>query len=410
MGIVDFTNPNARRWFADKLRALLDDGVDSFKTDFGERIPTDVAYFDGSDPVKMHNYYSYLYNKTVFDLLREERGDGDAAVFARSATAGCQQFPVHWGGDCSSTYESMAESLRGGLSLSLSGFGFWSHDIGGFEGLPRADIYKRWIAFGLMSSHSRLHGSSSYRVPWHYDDEAVDVLRHFTRLKCSLMPYLFAQACAARDQGTPMMRPMMLEFPDEPGMDYLDRQYMLGDSLLVAPVMSEDGDVEYYVPKGRWTNFQTGETIAGPRWVREHHDFLSLPLLVRPNAIVAVGNRRDVPDYDFADGVTFRVYEMDRGCSATAEVPTLTGETALALTVVRTGDELQITAQGQSRDWRVFLVGVRNVSSVDGGSVSFDEAGTMILPEEHAKRMTIRFDEVPRNGHAKRLLVGVETG
>ncbi len=194
MAVVDFTNPAARQWFGDQLRRLCDMGVDTFKTDFGERIPTDVVYYDGSDPFKMHNYYAFLYNQTVFDVLRERRGEHDAVVFARAATAGGQQFPVHWGGDSDSTFESMAESLRGGLSLGLSGFGFWSHDIGGFEGLPRADLYKRWIAFGLLSSHSRLHGSSSYRVPWLFDEEAVNVLRMFTRLKCRLMPYLYRHA------------------------------------------------------------------------------------------------------------------------------------------------------------------------------------------------------------------------
>lgn len=125
----------------------------------------------------MHNYYSYLYNKVVFDVLVEKRGAGEAVLFARSGTAGSQQLPVHWGGDCSATYESMAETLRGGLSLSLSGFGFWSHDISGFENTAPADVYKRWSAFGLLSSHSRLHGSKSYRVPWLFDDEAVAVVR-----------------------------------------------------------------------------------------------------------------------------------------------------------------------------------------------------------------------------------------
>ena len=181
MGIVDFTNSDACRWYGDKLGALLDMGVDCFKTDFGERIPTDVVYADGSDPHKMHNYYSYLYNKVVFDVLEAKRGAGEAVLFARSGTAGSQQYPVHWGGDCYSSFESMAESLRGGLSLCLSGFGFWSHDIGGFEGTPPVEVYKRWIAFGLLSSHSRLHGSSSYRVPWQFDDEAVDTLRFFTK-------------------------------------------------------------------------------------------------------------------------------------------------------------------------------------------------------------------------------------
>jgi alpha-D-xyloside xylohydrolase len=206
MAIVDFTNPKACDWFASKLELLLDMGVDCFKTDFGERIPTDVVYYDGSDPVKMHNYYTYLYNKVVFELLERKRGKGEAVLFARSATVGGQKFPVHWGGDCWSDYESMAESLRGGLSLTMSGFGFWSHDIGGFESTSTPDVYKRWCAFGLLSTHSRLHGSSSYRVPWAYDEEAVQVVKFFTRLKASLMPYLFRNAIETSKLGVPSMR------------------------------------------------------------------------------------------------------------------------------------------------------------------------------------------------------------
>jgi len=226
MGIVDFTNPAACQWFKDKLGALLDMGVDSFKTDFGERIPTDVLYFDCSDPLQMHNYYTQLYNKVVFELLEDKRGKGEAALFARSATAGGQQFPVHWGGDCEATYESMAESLRGGLSLGLSGFGYWSHDIGGFEQSSPPDLYKRWVQFGLLSSHSRLHGSTSYRVPWLYDEEAVDVLRFFTKLKMRLMPYLFSKSVESSRIGIPLMRAMVLEFGNDPTCDYVDRQYM----------------------------------------------------------------------------------------------------------------------------------------------------------------------------------------
>ena len=191
MGLVDFTNPEATNWYIAKLKTLLDMGVDCFKTDFGERIPVDVEYFDGSDPWCMHNYYTQLYNKAVFDLLTRERGEGEAVLFARSATVGGQQFPVHWGGDCSASYASMAESLRGGLSFTMSGFSFWSHDIGGFELTASPDVYKRWLQFGLLSTHSRLHGSKSYRVPWLFDEEAVDVCRKFTKLKISLMPYIY---------------------------------------------------------------------------------------------------------------------------------------------------------------------------------------------------------------------------
>ncbi len=280
LAFVDFTNPDARTWYAGKLRALVDMGVDAFKTDFGERIPTDVRYFDGSDPERMHNYYTYLYNQTVFDMLRAAKGEGEAVVFARSATTGGQKFPVHWGGDNMATYPSMAETLRGGLSLGMSGFGFWSHDISGFTDTATPDLYKRWVAFGLLSSHSRLHGSTSARMPWLFDDEAIDVLRFFNNLKRRLMPYLLDKAREAHAHGIPMLRAMVLEFPDDPTCRYLDTQYMLGDALLVAPVFSPRGDVSYYLPKGEWRNLLTGEVAQGGAWRSETHDYFSMPLWV----------------------------------------------------------------------------------------------------------------------------------
>ncbi len=299
MGIVDFTNPAAKKWFQDKLARIIDMGVDALKTDFGERIPTDVVWFDGSDPERMHNFYSQAYNEAVWEILEAKKGKGEAVLFARSATAGGQKYPVHWGGDCWSTFEAMAESLRGGLSLGLCGFGYWSHDIGGFEGLPPAELYKRWVAFGLLSSHSRLHGSTSYRVPWAYDDEAVDVLRFFTKLKHRLMPYLWEKALEAAETGVPMMRSMHVEFPSDPACDTLDRQYMLGDKLLVAPVFSFDGSVTYYVPEGTWTHLISRETVTGPKWVTETHSALSMPILVRPGSELRLGTRDDRPDYDY---------------------------------------------------------------------------------------------------------------
>lgn len=390
MGLVDFTNPDACRWFGDKLRGLLRMGVDCFKTDFGERIPTDVVYHDGSDPLKMHNFYTHLYNQTVFGVLEEERGRGEAVVFARSATAGGQQFPVHWGGDSTATFESMAESLRGGLSLALSGFGFWSHDIGGFEQTAVADVYKRWCAFGLLSSHSRLHGSSSYRVPWFYDEEAVDVLRHFTQLKCQLMPYLWSTAVQAHQTGLPMMRAMMLEFPDDPGCDYLDRQYMLGESLLVAPVFRHDGVVDYYLPARRWTHFLTGEVADGGSWRRESYDFFSLPLWVRPNSIIPVGAENARPDYDFADNVTFHVFGLVEGTAVSVSVPTLTGEPDMTLHVHRDGDIVHIRAEGASKLWRVLWRGETAVGSITGGVSQMQNTDILVLPDELTAPLTIQ--------------------
>jgi alpha-D-xyloside xylohydrolase len=390
MGIVDFTNPEARRWYAGKLRALIDMGVDCFKTDFGERIPTDVVYWDSSDPVKMHNYYPYLYNRTVFELLQEERGEGEVVLFARSATAGGQRFPVHWGGDCTATFESMAESLRGGLSLSLSGFGFWSHDIGGFEHTPSPAVYQRWCAFGLLSSHSRLHGNSSYRVPWLIDDESVQVLRFFTRLKCGLMPYLFGTAFEAHRTGVPMMRAMMLEFPDDPACEYLDRQYMLGESLLVAPVFSEDGSVSYYLPHGRWTSLLTGEVLMGPRWVRERHGAMSIPLLVRPNSVIPVGGRDDRPDYDYGEGLTLQVYELAEGEPVNVMVPTVTGSPGSEYTLRRTRDEIRVDRRGKSDPWQILLVGLESVESAEDCEVVITGKGIQIVPRPDLDQVIVR--------------------
>ncbi|MDF1512894.1 MAG: alpha-xylosidase, partial [Anaerolineae bacterium] len=395
MGLVDFTNPEASRWFADKLRTLIEMGVDCFKTDFGERIPTDVVYHDGSDPLLMHNYYTFLYNQTVFQVLEQVLGKGEAAVFARSATAGGQQFPVHWGGDSTATFESMAESLRGGLSLCLSGFAFWSHDMGGFTHTASADVYKRWCAFGLLSSHSRLHGASSYRVPWLFDEAghtgptASDVLRFFTNLKCRLMPYLFDAAVEAHKHGIPVMRAMPLAFPGDPGCDTLDRQYMLGESLLVAPVLSADGKVDYYLPPGRWTHILNGEVIEGGRWVRETHGYLSLPLLARPNAIIPIGANTQKPDYNFADGVTFHVFELEDGTTVSASVPTLKGTLGMVLKARRTGRALHFKAEGTSTGWSILLRNIVGVTGVKGGTVLKESQGIRVTPAESVHTLTI---------------------
>jgi len=254
---------------------------------------------------------------------------------------------VHWGGDSTATFESMAESLRGGLSLCLSGFGFWSHDIGGFEHTASADVYKRWCAFGLLSSHSRLHGSGSYRVPWLFDEAgytgptASDVLRTFTKLKCRLMPYLYGAAVEAHERGVPAMRAMLLEFPDDPGCDTLDRQYMLGGSLLVAPVFSPDGTVD------------------------------------------------DRPDYDYADGVTFHVFQLQDGAAASARVPALTGATALSLEASRRGQKIQIRTTGASRAWSVLLRGIDAVECAEGGTAQPDPLGTRLAPAAGSRSMTV---------------------
>ncbi|PTB35181.1 glycoside hydrolase family 31 protein [Trichoderma asperellum CBS 433.97] len=326
MGLVDFTNPEATKWFAGCMEQLFNTGVDSIKTDFGERIPTgDVEWYDKNvDPSKMHNYYSFIYNKVVYEALQKRYGENEAVLFARSSTAGSQRFPLQWGGDCESTPEAMAESLRGGLSLGLCGFSFWSVDIGGFEGYPPPWIYKRWVAFGLLTSHSRLHGSNSYRVPWTIDNDdqgeqsCSKTLARWTALKARLMPYFYTQAVEAIAGGLPLsVRAMCLEFPEDPTSWYLDRQFMIGSKLLVAPIFEESGEAEFYLPEGRWTNFFTGEVKLGPRWVKETHDFDTLPFYVRENTVLVLGKegeRRTV--YDYIKEVEVRLYHVSAGAMA----------------------------------------------------------------------------------------------
>ncbi len=370
MALVDFTNPDATAWFQDKIRTLLRQGIDAIKTDFGERIPVDVVWHDGSDPYLMHNWYTQLYNEAVFEVIEQERGAGEAVLFARSATTGGQRMPVHWGGDNSSTFPSMAESLRGGLSMSMSGFGFWSHDIGGFEGSPDPAVFKRWVAFGLLSSHSRLHGSQSYRVPWRFDtgDEepgqsAVEVTRRFAELKAELMPYLYQAGLEAHETGVPLMRPMQLAFPHDRAVEYLDQQYLLGPDLLVAPVFSAEGDVEYYLPAGRWTNLLTGEVADGGTWRRERHDFSSVPLWVREGAVLVTTPGATDVEYDYTADALVTVYPG--GADREVRVTNPADGREVRFAVVHDDDGVRVTAS-HALDFRARLAGGEPVVAVDG--------------------------------------------
>ncbi len=366
MALVDFTNKDACAWYQEKLAGLLSMGVDCFKTDFGERIPVEgICYHDGSDPKKMHNYYTYLYNKVVYEILEKKRGKGEAVLFARSATAGGQQFPVHW-----------EESLRGGLSLMMSGFGYWAHDIGGFESTSTPDVYKRWVAFGLLSSHSRLHGSTSYRVPWAYDEEAVDVVRFFTKLKARLMPYLYKTAVITSKTGIPTMRSMVLEFTEDRTCHYTDRQYMLGDSLLTAPIFNEEGMADYYLPAGRWTDFFTGEVKTGGSWIKEKHGYLSVPLLVKENSIVALGARDDRPDYDYGDGVELRIYELEDGVRVSDVVFGMDNAEEVKMSAERAGNVITVNVMSD-KAYSVRLVN-RKAVSVAGGDMTLEGNDTIV--------------------------------
>jgi alpha-D-xyloside xylohydrolase len=277
----------------------------------------------------------------------------------------------------------MAESIRGGLSLGLTGFGFWSHDIGGFESTAPADLFKRWVAFGLLSSHSRLHGSKSYRVPWAYDEEAVEVTKFFAKLKAKLMPYIFNSANDSSTLGLPMMRAMLLEFQDDLAAETLDRQYMFGDSLLVAPILNEEGDVSFYLPKGKWTHLLTNEIVDGGTWIHEHHDYLSLPLYARPNSIIAMGSDEYNADYDYAKNVELHLFQPEDGKTTSVTVRNTKSEVELAVTATRFGNELVVNAtETTGKPWSLLVRGISEISKVDNVKIEATELGMKLIPEQ----------------------------
>lgn len=386
--IIDFTNPYAREWFKEKLREKMDTGVYAFKTDFGETIPTeDVVYFDGSDPQKMHNYYTYLYNSTVFETVEEYFGKGNGIIFGRSATVGTQKLPLQWAGDSYSSYGSMAETLRGGLSLSLAGFGFWSHDMSGFEKTATPDLYKRWCAFGLLSTHSRLHGSETYRVPWLFGEESVEVLRFFTKLKCRLMPYVFAKSYEASETGIPVLRPMLLEFDRDFICRMLDMQYMFGDALLVAPIFSENGTVEYYLPEGSWTNILTGEKLSGEKMHAGKFDYFALPLLAREDCIIPMGNCENTTDYDYADGVELHVYTLRN--AAECVVYGRDGEKELSLRMERQEECIDVSVSSSGKTYSI-VFHTENSFEAFGKNILSHSGCVQIDPDPNSTKYQIR--------------------
>jgi alpha-D-xyloside xylohydrolase len=267
----------------------------------------------------------------------------------------------------------MAESLRGGLSLTMCGFGYWSHDIGGFESKASAAAYKRWVAFGLMSSHSRLHGSTSYRVPWLYDEEAVDVVRHFTRVKCQLMPYLMHASLQAHQKNTPMMRAMVLEHAEDPTCRTLDRQYYLGDSLLVAPVFHEKR-AEYYLPQGNWTHLTSGEVREGGRWFFDEQSFFELPVWVKENSAIALGDQTEQVDYPLDNNLCLLLGKLDGQTPIDVGVNSAAGEALTSFTVTQAGNQLTIENSRGRSDFSVRLPWATEVNDIQGGAQSTPSA------------------------------------
>ena len=283
VAIIDLTNPAAVEWYKALMRPVLAMGADVFKTDFGEDIPADAVFANGMTGAEIHNLYPLLYNRAVFEVTQEVRGKG--LVWSRSGYAGSQRYPTCWSGDPACTWDSLAFTIRGGLSLGLSGVPFWSNDIGGYRGHPSEALYIRWAQFGLLCSHARCHGESQ-REPWFYGNRATEIFRRYARLRYQLFPYLYSCAHEAARTGLPVLRAMPLAFPaDINGYDK-DLQYMLGPWLLVAPIYDESDRRSVYLPAGRWTEFWTGQTFDGPNDLNIHAPLDTLPVFVHGGAMV----------------------------------------------------------------------------------------------------------------------------
>lgn len=290
-GTIDFTYPAATNWYKGLLRNLLEMGVTCIKTDFGENIHMDARY-KGMPPELLNNLYALLYQKAAYEVTKEVTGDG--IVWARAAWAGCQRYPLHWGGDSCSSWDGMAGSLKGGLHFGLSGFAFWSHDVPGFHTLPNFmnsivddKVYMRWTQFGVFSSHMRYHGTNK-REPWHYPAIAP-LVKKWWKLRYRLLPYLVEQSRKATETGYAVLRALVFEHPEDRVCWHIDDEYYFGDDFLVAPVMNSDDCRDIYLPEGDWVNFFTGERLRGGRWLYGVKVPLEeMPVFVREGAVIPI--------------------------------------------------------------------------------------------------------------------------
>ena len=318
-GTIDFTYPKAVDWYKNQLlKPLLEMGVTCIKTDFGENIHMDHQYH-GMTPERLNNIYSLLYQRSAFEVTKEVTGQG--IVWARSAWAGCQRYPLHWGGDSASSWDGLAGSLKGGLHFGLSGFAFWSHDVPGFHSIPDfmnspldENVYVRWTQFGVFSSHMRYHGTCK-REPWHYPNIAP-IVKRWWKLRYALLPYIIEQSEQACQSGYPLVRALLFHHPDDRQVWHIDDEYYFGSEFLVAPVMNSDNRRDIYLPEGLWVNFFTGQRLEGGRWYYNVEVPLDqMPVFVRPGSLIKMypDEVDSTDDMDMSKTITIEIEKDYKG-------------------------------------------------------------------------------------------------
>jgi alpha-D-xyloside xylohydrolase len=306
-GYIDYSNPEAVTWVQGKIRKLFEQGIAAIKVDFGEGASPDAVHASVSGE-QIHSLYPFLYNKALWDVSEEYFGQGNAVLWARAAWAGSQRFPVHWSGDGVARYEDLACVLRAALSFGLSGFPFYSHDIGGFSGVPSPELYVRWAQFGLFSSHSRAHGMPP-REPWAYGEEAERIFRQYADLRYSLMPYIYSEAICCGRSSLPMLRALVLEYQDDLNTYTIEDQYLFGSSLLIAPILDESNRRRVYLPLGLWTDYWTKQVIPGGRWIHVEAALDTMPMYVREGAIIPYGPPLQYVDEKPLDTLRVEIYQ-----------------------------------------------------------------------------------------------------
>lgn len=308
--VLDFSNPETVKWYQDKLAGLLNIGVSAIKVDFGEAAPLNGIYASGKSGWYEHNLYPVRYDMAVSEITKKLHNEN--IMWARAAWAGSQRYPLHWGGDAATTNTGLLGTLRAGLSFGLSGFSFWSHDMGGFVKSTPEDLYCRWIPFGFLTSHTRAHGAPPTE-PWLYDSKRVqDVFRKSAEMKYRLMPYVYAQAKESTEKGLPMLRALFVEFPDDPGAWKVDDEYLFGSQILVAPLL-ESGMTgrTVYLPEGKWIDYQTEKVYEGG-WHRIEAGSLPIIMLVRDGSVLPhLKLAQSTAEMDWSK-MSLKVYSADK--------------------------------------------------------------------------------------------------
>jgi alpha-D-xyloside xylohydrolase len=351
-------------------------GADVFKTDFGEGIPADAVASDGTTGERLHNVYTLIYNDLVAGITAEET-DHTGLVWGRSTYAGGQRHAAQWAGDPNCTYQDLASTMRGGLSLSACGHAFWSHDIGGFHGQPTPDLFIRWAQFGLLSPLSRLHGMTT-RLPWDFGESALRLFRDMARLRYRLLPYLYSCAIEAAETGQPIMRALALEYPGDPSLAGVDLEYLLGPDLLVAPVYNAEGRRPVVFPPGRWVDVWSNEAIDGPLTRQIEVPLERVPLYARADALIPTMDPLSDLEEKPWDFVTFDAYLLESGSAQLRDVDGIT-----ELRAHGDGSTLNVTLRGPKRrvGLRVLPLAPNRFAEVRLNGQVLAQPGWSLLPD-----------------------------